>query len=149
LRKEGIILIGIGNTLRTDDGVGAYVVDKIESSRSFSCKCLLLQQLSTDLIPSLLSFENILIVDAGVGINTVTWKRVTDQYNGSTPSTHHIDISQFVSLAQTLYNVTLSITVCTIPVYDLSIGEGLSSQTSSLAEDAILQIKNWLTSINT
>ena len=141
-------MIGLGNTLRKDDGVGAYVINKIESSRSFSCKYLLLQQLSTDLMPSLLSFESILIVDAGVGINTVTWKRITDQYNGSTPSTHHIDISQFVSLAQTLYNVTLSITVCTIPVYDLSLGEGLSSQTSSFADDAIQQIENWINAVN-
>lgn len=148
MQKDKIILIGIGNTLRSDDGVGPYVIEKIEASGAYSCTFLILPQLSADIISYLISFENILIVDAGVGINTVRWMNITDQYNGTAPSAHHMDPAQLVSLAQSLFSVTLSLAVCTIPVYDLSIGEELSVQTRAFANEAILQIGEWISSIN-
>lgn len=147
MTKDKIILIGIGNTLRTDDGVGAYVVAQISSNENIPIASMIVQQLTTDIIPSLLSYDQVLIIDAELGINTVRWQTVKEEYAGTTPSVHSLDISQFLSLARTLYNASLVITVCTIPVSDLRIGEGLSDETRTFANLAIQQIKEWFKTI--
>lgn len=148
MKKDKIILIGIGNTLRSDDGVGAYVVEQISSNGNMFFSTLIVPQLTLDLIPSLLSYDQILIIDAELGINTVRWQTAQDEYDGTASSVHHLDIRQFLSLARTLYNASLVITVCTIPVFDLRLGEGLSAETRSLADLAVKQIKDWLKTIS-
>ena len=148
MKKDKIILIGIGNTLRTDDGVGAYVIAQIYSNENIPFSSMIVQQLTSDLIPSLLSYDQVLIIDAELGINTVRWQTVKDGYAGTTPFVHSLDISQFLSLARTLYNASLVITVCTIPVFDLRIGEGLSAETRSLTDLAVKQIEDWLKTIS-
>lgn len=143
-----VLVMGTGNSLRSDDAVAAFIIGELQKNTTLPAAYLLVQQLTTDLIPAMLPYKNILLIDAAVGINTVTWNVVHTSYAGSGPSSHHVDIAQMQRLGSQLFQRNLSITVCTIPVHNLALGESLSGETLQMAKQAVNEITDWMQALN-
>lgn len=146
MADSNLLVIGIGNSLRSDDGVAAFIIGELQKRSDVQSDFCVYQQLTTDLIPIMLSHRSVLLIDAAVGINTVQWQVVKDDYTGSTPSSHHIDPGQLILLASQLFHHKLSLTVCTLPVHDMEIGDRFSDATIAFAQQAIKEIVYWIQS---
>ena len=59
-----ILVVGIGNTLRCDDGVGPYVADCIKAQAIKGVKVWVTQQLHVEDIEGMLEFDRVILVDA-------------------------------------------------------------------------------------
>ncbi len=66
-KLKNFLVIGIGNPLRCDDGVGAYVADCIEAKGLSGVKVWITQQLYIEDLERMLEFKRIILVDASTG----------------------------------------------------------------------------------
>jgi len=61
-----ILVIGIGNSLREDDGAGCLVAETLAQRADNRFRCLTVQQLTADLVTDLESAERVIFIDASV-----------------------------------------------------------------------------------
>lgn len=139
-----ILLIGIGNTLRSDDGVGAYICGKIGELAIPGLTIMVVQQLLVELVEDLVNYDHVLLVDAAVNSSSVHFEPLETNSQMPVSSSHHVNASVLQALVSKLYNKSLSLHLCTIPGYDFNTGDQLSSQTKEAAADALALITDWL-----
>lgn len=62
----GILILGLGNTMMTDDGFGSRMADTLQTRFSFSSEVAILDggTLGLDLLPRLEGIDRLLIIDA-------------------------------------------------------------------------------------
>jgi len=62
----GILLLGLGNTIMSDDGMGCLAVDRLQENYRFPSEVTLLEggTLGLDLLPHLEGIDRLLIIDA-------------------------------------------------------------------------------------
>lgn len=142
--KNKILIIGIGNTLRSDDGVGAYVCEKIEKLNLPGTTTNIVQQLQVDMIEEMTLYDHVVLVDASTTGDTVLFEPVTEDLGQIASSSHHINASLIITLAKKLYNKNLSLYLCAIPGLNFDTGNTLMNQTENIAEEAIIRIKTWI-----
>lgn len=63
-KPNNILLVGVGNTLRGDDGIGAYICSCIDALKMPGVQTLMTQQLDTALLDELMEADHIIIADA-------------------------------------------------------------------------------------
>lgn len=142
--EKKILVVGIGNTLRSDDGVGAYICQKIEELEIPGVTTLIVQQLLLELIEDMAPFDHVLLVDAAINSTEVILEPLANGSLKPISSSHHVNASLLQTLAKKLYNKTLSLYLCTIPGFNFNTGDSLSLQTKDLSKNAIAIIKKWL-----
>lgn len=138
------MIIGVGNTLRSDDGAGAYVCDVIEQLKIENVFILKAQQLQTEIITALFHYDKIIIVDASVTATEVILKKSDESLDTPMSSSHHTHPAALYSLAKQLYKKELNLYTCAIPVKNFEMGEGLSVFAKMNADEALQQIIKWL-----
>lgn len=77
--NENILVLGIGNTVMADDGVGVKIIHILQSDYSFPPNVELLDggTLGLDLLPKLESLDRLILVDAvEIGKEPGTWARL-------------------------------------------------------------------------
>lgn len=137
-----ILLFGIGNTLRRDDGAGAELVEYFADRND--CRVMIVHQLLPEHCDQLNQHEQVVFVDAAVNIDRVMWERLHPTIGA--PSLGHIgDPSWLLSLCLTFHGRTPSAWLLTIPAHDLSYGEGLSTGTAEAVERGIQQLEDQIT----
>ena len=137
------LLLGIGNPLRSDDGVGSFICSKIEALQLPDAVVQTTQQLQTEFIEEFLNYERVLVIDASVTANEVKIERV--QASGTTvASSHHMNLSLMAALSQQVYGKELYLYSCAIPVISFKMGNELSAVAIEQAEKAITVIREWL-----
>ena len=137
-----ILILGIGNTLRGDDGIGAYVCNQVETMKMVNVATHKVQQLQVELLDMMIDFDRVLIVDAGINVRKVIIEVVTDVTQPHA-SSHHSDPAVFKALAKQLYQKDLNIYSCAIPVQSFEMGEGLTKFAEKNANEAVQLIKDW------
>ena len=65
-KPSNTLVIGIGNPLRCDDGVGPYVAECIEAKSLSGVKVWITQQLQVEDLERMLEFNLIVLVDASI-----------------------------------------------------------------------------------
>jgi Ni,Fe-hydrogenase maturation factor len=86
-------------------------------------------------------------VDAHTGAipNDVNVDIIKPDYHTS-PFTHHMTAQTLMELAHTLYHQDLEALIISVRGYEFGFNVGLSKQTQNLANQAIQQIIDWLSS---
>lgn len=125
-----ILIIGIGNTLRRDDGAGWLFADRMTTElRSEECQVQLelQQQLTPDLALIAAEFQptDIIFVDASVSVTTPALTPLSPQQD-TDESPHALSPGMVLAMAARLYDVTASGWLVQTPALDLGHGEGLS-----------------------
>jgi hydrogenase maturation protease len=142
MRGKSILIAGIGNIYRRDDGIGVLVARAIRDR--IDTKSKRKSEISVDivemndpssLIDMLQSYDKVIIIDAVMGnsmdmigtVHTLSYRDIIDGSGGEVvTSTHTIDLKELVMLIGMIYNDDKDLTLIGIEGYDFGVGEGLS-----------------------
>jgi hydrogenase maturation protease len=129
------LVIGYGNTLRRDDGVGARVAELLAAdARLAGADVLAVHQLTPELALDIGAASLVVFVDADAAAEPaeVDVRRLTSSpAPGSTDpgaSSHHVGAAELLALARSLTGHAPPAFTVAVGVADLGIGEGLSAE---------------------
>ncbi|MBP8976744.1 MAG: hydrogenase maturation protease [Bacteroidetes bacterium] len=135
-----VLVIGYGNTLRSDDGAGVRAAEII-AQRMNDINVLCVHQLTPELAESLAEASLAFFLDAEVGSTTLTISTLTPQSNDSNASPHSMNPQSLLAMSLALYGSAPKTTyLIGIPAYDLRFSETLSSETSKWIEPAVEKV---------
>jgi hydrogenase maturation protease len=133
------LLIGVGNTLRGDDGVGIRVGEKARV-RFPHLDVLCMHGLAPELAETIAPYDLLLIVDASMTAASLCVSEVTPAVSGEKIEAHTMTPAGLLGLAATLYDHVPSRTVLIeVPVITCEFSEVLSTEVSRQI-DACLDI---------
>jgi len=135
------LVIGFGNTLRSDDGVGPHVAREVRSWGLPELQSLAVQQLTPELAEPLAMAELIIFVDARLddGQGMIEVSRLGPSTSRGI-SGHAWDPRFLLDLARAIYGSQPQAWLITISAADFSLGEVLSLAVKRGAEAALAQI---------
>jgi hydrogenase maturation protease len=124
---EAIVVIGYGNTLRGDDGVGRQVAEAVAGWNLSQVQALSVQQLTPELAEAVANARFVLFVDArpvdcGPSVSVQSLKPGTLK----APLGHSGDPRALLTLAQTVYGRCPHAYLITVPGLNFELGEGLT-----------------------
>ena len=141
-----LCILGIGNTLRSDDGIGAWVCRRLAHLPLKNTVIEYAHQLQTEWLATLSSYDTVILVDARADDGEeVLFQTLGVDTGPFTTSSHYLDAGILATLAGGLYTLSPAFRVCSIPGYDFSLGEGLSPGGMQKAEEAFGILHQWLT----
>lgn len=140
-----ILVLGYGNTLRRDDGVGPLVAEAVSRWGRAGLYALALPQLLPELAHRLSCVDLAIFVDAAAGSPEVHLQPLAPI--PCKPSLDHCSEPRWLlSLTQEVYGRCPPAWLITVPAADLSFGEGLSPQARKGMEAALQQLEQLLSS---
>ncbi len=147
LPAKKMLVLGVGNPFRRDDGIGPAVISHLQSDKALEGVDLL--DGGTDglsLLEYIKEYENALIVDAvemgmvpgEVRIFSPEEAKLTIRTDAL--STHGFGLAEVIGLMETL-EITTNLCIIGIQAKDISFGEGLSPEISSKIEEILELVK--------
>lgn len=137
------LVIGYGNTLRRDDGVGWWVVEALAGRvdpgqvRMMTC-----HQLTVELAGLISGFQQVILVDAAKGMNpgAVDCCEVTPDPVAAQSMLHYMTPEALLTSALALYGIAPRTRLVTIVGGDFTVGEGLTPEVAAAIPDAVERI---------
>lgn len=137
-------MVGIGNPLRSDDGAGPFLAQKIAESNLAGVQVRILHQLHLELLEEAIKYAIVLLVDAsyvGVGLNFIKVAPIVQEHGASS---HHLTPEFFCMLAHKLYHRDLILYLCAVPGRNFDFGESFSPDVQALLPEALAAIDSFL-----
>jgi hydrogenase maturation protease len=139
-----LLVIGYGNTLRSDDGVGPRVAEAVEKLRLPRVWTLSLPQLSPEHGECLAGVHEAIFVDAtidtAVDAPGEVHLRPLEPAASARVTTHAVSAPTLLAIARDIFGRAPRSWILTIPANDFSFGEKLSPAVATAAEKAVAQI---------
>jgi hydrogenase maturation protease len=136
-----ILVLGLGNPLRGDDGAGAWVAERLDDALPSDVRARLDVRLRPQLLPEMVEeladHEAVLIVDAAVEGPRVGFRRVPTDTPGGTPSSHHFTPEALAGLAKRLWGRSPEMYLITIRGERFELGNGISPDVIPRARRAL------------
>jgi hydrogenase maturation protease len=141
LGAGGLLVIGYGNTLRRDDGVGPQVAEAVAALGLSGVRTLVCHQLTPELADPISRVQTVVFVDAAAhAVTTPKLARLTPadsvQLMAHTSSPEHL-----LALARELFGHVPAGWLLAIPADDFNFGEGLSAQAQQGLAPAVDEIR--------
>ncbi len=148
---DGIVVIGYGNMLRTDDGFGWHAAERlIDDHRFAGAEILQRHQLTPELALDISTAALVVLIDATSGLppGEFTVERV--ERSGPAPNTwsHHLSPATLVSLSDELYGRSADVFVVSCGVQSLDVGDRLSPVAEAALPDVINAVAALVASIS-
>jgi hydrogenase maturation protease len=153
----GTVVIGIGNPLRGDDGVGWRLVEELEAAGPLAgCTLRRVQQLTPELAPEVAVAERVLFVDAWLAPAAVPTEvavpalrllgvpGIGEAGDDATGCSHHLTAGALVAMAAGLYGRRPEAAELLVPAHAFGHGEELSPATSASLPRARQLLAEWL-----
>lgn len=141
-------VIGIGNPLRRDDGIGPYIVRAINQAlrHEKDVGVRIMYQLEPDLVEDVRHADFIVLVDAAMEDlkDGLSWVRVRPESKYLPYLTHHLNPSLFLGFFQLLYHRCPQTWLMSVQGCDFGLGEGLTSEAEKRSEEAISEILKFI-----
>jgi hydrogenase maturation protease len=143
------LIIGYGNTLRQDDGLGIYAAEELSRlALPAGVAVLTCQQLTPDLAADLAEVDSVAFIDACAPAGQPG--RITQRDLApctTTPSgiTHHFGPGTLLALAGALYGHTPRAMLFTVEAESFELGEGLNEAVVTSLPELVRQVSNWIT----
>lgn len=139
------LVIGIGNTIRGDDGVGVLIAGRI-ADRHPEVDVLCLHQLSPELADTITRYDRLVIVDASIAAPGLRVTPLRADMSMALPRTHDVTPGGILALASTLYHRTPDEAILVeIPAASCDFSETLSPVTAGLVEECLGLVETYLT----
>jgi hydrogenase maturation protease len=125
----GALVVGYGNPLRTDDGVGWHAAERLaDDPRLEGVTVLRRHQLTPELALDISVATRVVLVDArhGAAAGTFTAARVERAESSATTWSHHLGPPSLIALAHELYGRVPDVFLVSCGVNSLEIGDRLS-----------------------
>jgi hydrogenase maturation protease len=139
-----ILILGYGNTLRSDDGAGQRVAETIAGWNLAHVRSLSLHQLTPEIAADIAAAETVIFVDAVSPAEEATTQiQVLPIQAEDTPThwAHFQDPRSLLALTQQVYGTAPPSWWILIPAINFEIGELLSAITQQGVLDTLTQIK--------
>jgi len=122
-----ILIIGYGNPLRRDDGVGWAVIEALQQATLPNVTCLAVHQLTPELSETMSLAEMVILIDARIEGHAGELKITPVIAHADAPSmTHHLSPQGLLAMTNWLYDMLPFTILITITGADFGLGEGLS-----------------------
>jgi hydrogenase maturation protease len=139
------LVLGYGNRSRMDDGVGWFVLERLEELGLPNVELLTSHQLDVDHAELITGFDEVIFVDAAVSQSPLPIARTVVQPGfRSHAVAHYLTPSDLLALAQTLFGRAPRGILFSIRGSDFNFGTTLSPTTERAACDVVHQIKDLL-----
>ncbi|HWH70692.1 MAG TPA: hydrogenase maturation protease [Candidatus Sulfotelmatobacter sp.] len=121
-----LLIIGYGNTLRSDDGVGPKVAEAIAALQLPGVECLSCDLLAPELADPISKAQCVIFVDAAVDAPREVQLRPLSPADSSQLMAHAADPRTMLALARDVFGHVPQAWWLTIPAENLAIGEEFS-----------------------
>jgi hydrogenase maturation protease len=139
-QSAGFLIIGYGNTLRGDDGVGPRAAEAIEKLNLPGVRTLISQQLSPEHAEPVSQAHTVIFVDAAVDApREVRWRKL-EPGETSQLMAHAADPRTMLALARDVFGHCPEAWWLTIPIEHTGFSEELSPPTRRNLEIAVEKI---------
>ena len=136
-----LLVIGYGNTLRGDDGVGPRVAEAIEKLNLPGVRTLACPMLTPELADPIARAAKIIFVDAAVDApKEVQWRKL-EPNETSQLMAHAADPRTMLALARDVFGRTPEAWWLTIPAVDLGFREEFSPEVQKGLAEAVENIR--------
>ncbi len=138
-----ILIIGVGNTLRGDDGIGMVLVEHLaEQPVERGVRVLPVRQLTPELALDVSQARAVVFVDAAVdvGPGEVVESIVTADAQASLTG-HHLGPDSLLALAQALYGRCPWARLVRIGITQTALGRGLSPELTAKVPVLVRQVQ--------
>ena len=130
------LVIGIGNLLRGDDGVGGLLAEEL-GGRS-------VQQLTPELAAELAELEVVLFIDAWLAPAGAKPQLVEVIPVAGAPDTHRLEPAQLLAISQALYGRAPEAHLLQVPAIAFGHGTALSPELQAALPAARDLLRQWL-----
>lgn len=137
---ECVLVIGYGNTLRRDDGVGPRIADAIAALNLSGVQAMACAQLSPELADPISQARAVIFVDAAVDAPREVQLRKLQPAGSSQIMAHAADPGTMLALARDVFGHAPEAWWLTIPAEELGFGEDLSPIARRGFEHAVREI---------
>jgi len=138
------LVIGYGNTLRSDDGAGQFVAEQIATWNLPNVRSLCVHQLIPELAEDIANSDTVIFVDAVISLKEKSKKIEIEtlecECNYSNFG-HTVTPRSLLYLSKTIYNKSPLSYWILIPAINFEFGEEISSITQQAIIQAIKEIK--------
>jgi hydrogenase maturation protease len=144
------LILGYGNTLRKDDGLGIYAAQALASlTLPDDIEIHTYQQLSPELSPVLAKVDHTIFIDAALASNgekpgTINTRTLQPRTSQPGSITHHFDPETLLAMAGTLYGHAPKATLFSVTAASFDLAEGLSTEVAAALPVLVESIKKHL-----
>jgi hydrogenase maturation protease len=131
------LVIGYGNDLRSDDGAGRVVADRIEAMGFRGVKVRSVHQLTPELALDIADANTVVFVDASVEVATTTMAPVAADPHPPTAMNHFSTPGSLLAMTGAVGRVPERAFAISIPVTELGLGTELTPMTEIAVDQAI------------
>ena len=136
-----LLVIGYGNTLRGDDGVGPKVAELVEALSLPGVRTLACPLLTPELAEPVSQVRVAVFVDAAVDAPRIVQMRKLAPAASSQVMAHAASPATLLALARDVFGHAPEAWLLTIPVRELGVGEGLSPLAQNGLKTALREIE--------
>jgi hydrogenase maturation protease len=153
-RLMKILILGYGNTLRQDDGLGIYAALTLAAlPLPNGVEVCTYQQLSPELSPVLAQTDHAIFIDAALASSgekpgTVKIRDLQPRTNQPGSITHHFDPETLLAMAEALYGHAPQATLFSVTTASFDLEEGLSPEAAAALPILVESIKTHLLTIH-
>jgi hydrogenase maturation protease len=127
---DGVLVVGYGNALRGDDGVGWHAADRLAGDpRLAGAEVLARHQLTPELAEDVARASLVVLVDAHAGGGVpgeVSVRRLRPRREGAPGWSHHLDPEALAGLAGALYGAVPPMVLVSVGAASFADGDRLS-----------------------
>jgi len=139
-----LLVIGYGNTLRRDDGVGPRVAEAVEAMRLPRVWTLSLPLLSPEHGECLSRVREAIFVDASIDSSVDApgdvHLRPLEPAASARVNAHAVSAATLLAISRDIFGRTPRSWILTVPAHDLSFGEEFSPAVAAAVEKAVARI---------
>ncbi|MBC8216804.1 MAG: HyaD/HybD family hydrogenase maturation endopeptidase [Candidatus Marinimicrobia bacterium] len=145
--KADVIILGLGNTLLRDEGVGVHIVNRLSGEFKFSPEVPIIDggTFGLDLLPYIENKEYVLLIDA-VNFNkepgfigVIMKDKILTQLN-TILSVHHLGLADVLSAAKLLDKEPKNITLIGIQPLSIEAGLEMTDTVKNVIDEAIERV---------
>ena len=136
------LVIGYGNTMRSDDGAGVAIAEAIEKECLDDVEVRTCQQLHVELISEFSDYDRIILADASVEGEEVELRKIRPTSQNYMASSHHLGPELLMRLAEITNLGDPELYLCMVRGKCFDYCEELSDEVKKRVFEAVDKIKN-------
>ncbi len=139
------LVIGYGNDLRSDDGAGRAVADRVEALQLPGVAVRSVIQLTPELALEIAEVDTVVFVDASVEVTETTAAPVAPESPDPSAMSHYSTPGTLLGMTATIGRVPSTAVAISIPVTDIGLGLELTPLTEISVDQAVGMVREIVT----
>lgn len=145
-KQKTILVIGYGNPLRGDDGIGEQVAEAVALWNLSQVRSIATHQLTPELAEELSQVDCAIFVDACIASEAFQITPLLPNTDAGSQLGHYTDPRSLLALAEILYGKAPQAWLVAVPGVNFELGVSLSSQAREGVERALVKIRELVVS---